>query len=294
MADLTQETTTPHGEPIVKPIKLKSTKLSKIATLAYPLIAIAIAVVIWWIAVKLFNVPPYIMPTPDAVFITFVQKFTLIAGHLGPTATATVLGLGFSIVIGLPFSVLLVASRTLERAFMPILVGSQCFPKVAIGPILIVWFGWGILPKVMISFIISFFPIVIQTVLGLKSVERDEIDLIRIMTPSKLQIFTKIRIPNALPYFFGGLKVAVTLSLIGAIDGEFIGSDKGLGYLLQYANVELDTELLFATMIFLVVLGGSLFLSVIYAEKFLLPWHVSQRSEGENRAKLADAPMETA
>lgn len=294
MADLTQETTTRHGEPIVKPIKLKSTKPSKIATLAYPLIAIAIAVVIWWIAVKLFNVPPYIMPTPDAVFITFIQKFTLIAGHLGPTATATVLGLGLSIVIGLPFSMLLVASRTLERAFMPILVGSQCFPKVAIGPILIVWFGWGILPKVMISFIISFFPIVIQTVLGLKSVERDEIDLIRIMNPSKLQIFTKIRIPNALPYFFGGLKVAVTLSLIGAIVGEFIGSDKGLGYLLQYANVELDTELLFATMIFLVVLGGSLFLSVIYAEKFLLPWHVSQRSDGENRAKLADAPMETA
>jgi NitT/TauT family transport system permease protein len=270
--------------------KRRPNKTSRLVLFAYPLAAVAIAVLIWAIGVKLFKVPPYLLPSPQAVLVSLIDKFGLIISHLPPTAIATISGLGLSIVLGVPFAMMLVASQTLERAFMPLLVGSQCFPKVAIGPILIVWFGWGILPKVLISFIIAFFPIVIQTVLGLKSVERDEIDLIRIMSPSRLQVFTKIRIPNALPYFFGGLKVSVTLALIGAIVGEFIGSDRGLGYLLQYANVELDTELLFATMIILLALGGSLFVTVIYAEKKLLPWHVAVRGEQEG----AQAPMETA
>jgi NitT/TauT family transport system permease protein len=145
----------------------------------------------------------------------------------------------------------------------------------------------------LISFIIAFFPIVIQTALGLKSVENDELDLIRIMSPSAFQVFTKIRIPNALPHFFGGLKVAVTLSLIGAIVGEFIGSDRGLGYLLQYANTELDTELLFATLVLLMVLGGVLFLAVIRLEKWLLPWHVAIREEPQKGVRVSEGPAES-
>jgi NitT/TauT family transport system permease protein len=274
--------------------KSKPSETSPLVVVAYPVAAVLLAILAWDIAVRVFNIQPYILPSPGAVGVALIEKFDLILGHLPPTATATILGLALSIVIGVPFAVLLVSSRTFERALMPLLVGSQCFPKIAIGPILIVWFGWGILPKILISFIISFFPIVIQTVLGLKSVERDEIDLIRIMSASRLQVFTKIRIPNALPYFFGGLKVAVTLALIGAIVGEFIGSDRGLGYLLQYANAELDTELLFATMVFLLVVGGSIFAAVSYAEKLLLPWHVAIRGEQEGRAKNAEAPMETA
>ena len=250
--------------------------------------AVILAVIVWYGGVHYFEVPPYIMPPPEDVLLALVEKFHILIRHSGATIYATLAGLGLSIVLGVPFAMMLVWSRTIERAIMPLLVFSQCFPKVAIEPILIVWFGWGIFPKILISFIISFFPIVIQTTLGLKSVENDELDLIRIMSPSSFQIFMKIRVPNALPHFFGGLKIAVTLSLIGAIVGEFIGSDRGLGYLLQYSNTELDTELLFATMIFLMVLGGVLFLSVIRLEKWLLPWHVAFREEKQGRVQVSE------
>jgi len=275
-----------------KPVRIRVVQPSLIVRVVYPVVAIILAVVAWFAGVHYFKVPPYIMPPPEDVAVALVLKFHILIRHTEPTIIATVTGLGLSIALGVPFAMLLVWSRTIERAIMPLLVFSQCFPKVAIGPILIVWFGWGILPKVLISFIISFFPIVIQTALGLKSVENDELDLIRIMSPSSFQIFTKIRIPNALPFFFGGLKVAVTLSLIGSIVGEFIGADRGLGYLLQYANSELDTELLFATMIFLMVLGGVLFLSVTRLEKWLLPWHVTVREEKQGRAEVSERAVE--
>ena len=262
-----------------KPVQIRAVQPSAFIRVLYPAAAVIVAIGIWALIVHGFKVPDYILPPPEAVFITLVEKIHLLMRHSWATVKATIGGLALSIMIGVPFAMMLVWSQTLERAIMPLLVFSQCFPKIAIGPLLIIWFGWGILPKVLISFIIAFFPIVIQTALGLKSVESDELDLIRIMSPSDFQVFSKIRIPNALPYFFGGLKVAVTLSLIGAIVGEFIGSDRGLGYLLQYANTELDTELLFSTLILLMILGGVLFFVVIQLEKWLLPWHVVVRGE---------------
>jgi NitT/TauT family transport system permease protein len=275
-----------------QPVRVQSSEPAWYITVAYPVVAVILAIGLWSAAVHLFNVQAFIVPPPEDVFVALVEKFDLILYHLWATAAATIGGLGLSIIVGVPFAMLLVWSRVLERALMPLVVGSQCFPKVAIGPLFILWFGWGLLPKILISFIIAFFPIVIQTVLGLKSSERDELDLIRTMSPTPLQIFTKIRIPNALPYFFGGLKVAVTLSLIGAIVGEFIGSDRGLGYLLDHANAELDTELLFATLIFLAFLGGSLFLTVMWAEKKFLPWHVAVRGENQGRAQVQEQPVE--
>lgn len=261
--------------------------LYQILATAYPLGAILLAIGAWGLGVEIFEMPPYILPSPLEVVVTFIDRFSLIAQHAVPTIIETVTGLGLSIVFGVTVAIMLVSSRTLERTLMPLLVGSQCFPKVAIGPLLILWFGWGLLPKVLISLVIAFFPIVIQTVLGLKSVERDEIDLIRTMSPSRLQVFAKIRIPNALPYFFGGLKVSVTLALIGAIVGEFLGADRGLGYLLQYANNQIDTALMFASLVFLIGVGASLYLAVVYAEKLLIPWHVAVRGEAQGQVGYA-------
>lgn len=269
------------------PRRGKPKLVSRVLAIAYPLGAIFAAIGLWAAGVEIFDMPPYILPSPWQVVVTFVDRFGLIAEHAVPTIIETVAGLGLSIVFGVAMAIMLVSSPTLERIFMPLLVGSQCFPKVAIGPLLILWFGWGLLPKVLISFVISFFPIVIQTVLGLKSVERDEIDLIRTMSPSRLQVFTKIRIPNALPYFFGGLKVSVTLALIGAIVGEFLGADRGLGYLLQYANNQIDTALMFGGLVFLIGVGATLYLAVIYAEKLLIPWHVAVR--GDDRGQVGYA-----
>jgi NitT/TauT family transport system permease protein len=277
-----------------KPVRIRTTEPSRFIRLLYPVTAVILAIVGWAGFVELFKVPAYILPPPQDVYQALIEKVDILFRHSRVTVYSTLGGLSLSIVIGVPFAMLLVWSRTIERAIMPLLVFSQCFPKIAIGPLLIVWFGWGIFPKVLISFIIAFFPIVIQTALGLKSVENDELDLIRIMSPSAYQVFTKIRIPNALPYFFGGLKVAVTLSLIGAIVGEFIGSDSGLGYLLQFANTELDTELLFAALVFLMVLGGILFLVVIQLEKWLWPWHVAVRGENRKGVRVSEEPVESA
>ena len=279
--------------PEAKPVQIRTTQPSAWVRMIYPVVAVILAIALWALAVHWFKVPEYILPAPKAVFHALVEKYMILLRHSGATVNATLGGLVLSVVFGVPFAMLLVWSKTLERAIMPLLVFSQCFPKIAIGPLLIVWFGWGILPKVLISFIIAFFPIVIQTALGLKSVENDELDLIRIMSPSALQVFTKIRVPNALPHFFGGLKVAVTLSLIGAIVGEFIGSDRGLGYLLQYANTELDTELLFATLVLLMVVGGILFLAVTRLEKWLLPWHVAVRDEKQGGVRISEEAVES-
>ena len=271
-------------QPIARP--RRGARPSRLVLAAYPLGAIVLAIIAWAAIVRVFKVKPYIIPAPETVFFTFVDRFGLLSFHAVPTLLETVLGLLLSVVVGLPLAVAIVSSRPLERALMPLLVGSQCFPKVAIGPILIVWFGWGMLPKVLISFFISIFPIVIQTVLGLKSVERDEIDLIRTMSAKPRDVFMKIRVPNALPYFFAGLKVSVTLALIGAIVGEFIGADRGLGYLLQYANNELNTPLLFAAIVYLIGLGGALFVAVIYLEKLMIPWHVAVREDAQRQAQF--------
>src|SRR4051812_12182594 len=163
-------------------------KPSRLLLAMYPLGAVALAIIAWAGAVRLFNIKPYIIPAPETVFFTFVDRFGLLSFHAVPTLMETFLGLVMSVIVGVPLAVMIVSSRSLERALMPLLVGSQCFPKVAIGPILIVWFGWGMLPKVLISFFISIFPIVIQTVLGLKSVERDEIDLIRTMSAKRRHV----------------------------------------------------------------------------------------------------------
>jgi NitT/TauT family transport system permease protein len=246
----------------------------------------------WAVVVHAFKIKPYIIPAPETVFFTFIDRFGLLSFHALPTLLETALGLILSVIVGVPLAVAIVSSRSLERMLMPLLVGSQCFPKIAIGPILIVWFGWGMLPKILIAFFISIFPIVIQTVLGLKSVERDEIDLIRTMSAKPHDVFMKIRVPNALPHFFAGLKVSVTLALIGAIVGEFIGADRGLGYLLQYANNELNTPLLFAAIVYLIGLGGGLFVAVIYLEKLMIPWHVAVREDGQRQEHFTEKAIQ--
>ena len=281
-----------HAQPIAPAHRNGNAKPSRLVLAAYPLGAIAIAIIVWGLVVRTFKIKPYIIPAPETVFFTFIDRFGLLSFHALPTLVETASGLILSIVVGVPLAVAIVSSRSLERALMPLLVGSQCFPKVAIGPILIVWFGWGMLPKILISFFISIFPIVIQTVLGLKSVERDEIDLIRTMSAKPRDVFMKIRVPNALPHFFAGLKISVTLALIGAIVGEFIGADRGLGYLLQYANNELNTPLLFATIVYLIGLGGALFIAVIYLEKLMIPWHVAICEDSPRQMPLSDKVIE--
>jgi NitT/TauT family transport system permease protein len=160
-----------------------------------------------------------------------------------------------------------------------LLVFSQSIPKVAIAPLFVVWFGFGLVPKVIAAFLLGFFPVIVGTVQGFKAVEADVIDLARSMGASGLQIFLKFRLPHALPSIFSGLKVSVTLAVVGAVVGEFVGSNSGLGYVMQKSSGTFDLPLMFAALVILSSLGVLLFLIIDLAERWLMPWHASQRNE---------------
>jgi NitT/TauT family transport system permease protein len=244
-----------------------------------PVAAILALLLIWLLLVYLFRIPEYLLPPPQSIIQEMAQNFRDLIGHFLITGYEALFGFGAAIFIGFPCAVLLVWSRGIERAIMPLLVFTQTLPKVAIAPLLLVWLGFGILPKLAVAFLIAFFPIVVATATGLKSVETDMVELIQSMSATRWQEFAKARIPNSLPFFFSGVKVAVILSVIGAIVGEFVGADKGLGYLVLVASGNLETKLLFAAIMFLSLLGFGLFTIVSQLEKILIPWHVSMRQQ---------------
>ncbi len=241
-----------------------------------PLVAVIAVLVIWYALLWGLSIPDYLIPAPHAIFIKMVAEFPLIFfQHTGPTIFEAVAGFLLAAVLGVACALLIVSSRRLGEAIMPILVFSQTMPKVAIAPLFLIWFGFGYFPKIIISFLIAFFPIVVSTVTGLDSVEREMLELIRSLSTRTSQIFTKVRIPAALPYIFSGLKVSITLSVIGAIVGEFVGSDKGLGYLILVANSDMDSALLMAVLVVLAFIGFLLFQIVCFLERKLMPWHES-------------------
>lgn len=245
----------------------------------YPLILTVLIIVGWHYFVKMAGLPKFLLPPPKAVIIELFQKWHLLLFHSIFTVYELIMGFILSIIVGVPCAIIIVWSKALDKALTPLLLVSQTVPKVAIAPLLVIWFGFGVLPKILISFLIAFFPIVISTAAGLKSVEPDMMDLIKSMSAKKWQVFLKVRIPNSLPYFFSGAKISIALSVIGAIVGEWVGSDKGLGYLLLVANNNMDAVLLFADMVLLSLIGILFFYMIIWLETILLPWHVAMRKE---------------
>src|SRR6478736_8728918 len=195
------------------------------------------------------------------------------------TTLATLGGFALTIVIGIPIAMVIAYSRLVESYVYPLLVFSQSSPKVAIAPLFVVWFGFGIFPKVISAFLLGFFPVVVSTVMGFKSVEPDMLDLARSMGASRLQTFFKISLPQALPAIFSGLKVSVTLAVVGAVVGEFVGSNSGIGYVLQRSIGTFDLPTMFAALVILALLGVILFWIVDRIERFVIPWHVSQRED---------------
>lgn len=246
---------------------------------AAPVLSIALLLVAWELVVNGFKVPEYLMPPPSGVVAALGEEWRYLAGHTLVTLYEILAGFALAVAVGVPLAMLIVYSPLFERAFYPILVASQSIPKIAIAPLLIFWAGLGMFPKILVAFLIAFFPIVIDTVVGLRSVEPEMLHLARSMGAPGVKVFLKIRLPNALPNIFAGLKVAVTLAVVGAIVGEFIQADQGLGYALLQANAMLNTKLSFAAIFILAAIGVVLFAAVDLLEKLLIPWHASRRSE---------------
>ena len=246
---------------------------------ARPILLIAVLLVLWELAVRAFHIPPYLVPAPRAVVVQLFAQWSELWRQSLVTTYATVGGFALSIAFGIPMAVAIAYSRLMESMLYPILVFSQSVPKIAIAPLFVVWFGFGIIPKVIAAFLLGFFPVVVSTVMGLKSVEPEMVDLAQSMKASRLQIFLKISLPNALPSIFSGLKVSVTLAVVGAVVGEFVGSNSGIGYVLQIANGNFDLPLMFAALFLLSMIGVLLFVAVDLVEHLVIPWHASRRVE---------------
>ena len=242
-----------------------------------PLLAVVVTIALWAALVQTFAIPDYLLPAPQVVAARMAKDWFTLWRNGIYTLLSVLTGFAASIAIGVPIAFAIVLSRGMERITMPFLVMSQTIPKVAIAPILVVWLGFGILPKIAIVFLISFFPIVVSTVVGLKSVETDMIDLVRSMGGNTAKIMLRVRAPSALPQMFAGFKIAVCLAVVGAIVGEFVGSDRGLGYLLLTSTGTLDGPLIWAALIVLIAMGMTLFAIVSFIERLAIPWHVSVR-----------------
>lgn len=228
--------------------------------------------VVWEFSVRLAGVPSFILPPPSQIAARFVSDFSLVAEHflvtLGEIALGFVLALASAFVVALA----IFYSKTLERVFYPVIIFLQNMPLFAIAPVLKLWLGFTIWPKVTIAALIAFFPIVVNTVDGLRASDPDLIDLLKIFGASKRQILQKVQLPSALPFLFSGARVGITLSVVGAVIGEWVGAQAGLGYLMLRANATLKTDLVFAAIFALALLGVLLFGLLTLLERWVLPW----------------------
>jgi len=238
----------------------------------YPLLGIAAILAIWQIYVSAFGVNRIVLPGPFDILHASVNNWSILLKETWPTFLESVLGFALAVVIGIPVAVCVANSRVLNLTLYPILIATQSIPKVAVAPIILVWFGLGLQSKLVIAFLVAFFPIVVDTATGMRATPAGLLELARSLRASSLQIFLKVQFPAALPFIFAGAKVAVTLAVIGAVIGEFVGSLNGLGNLLLTANSQLDSPLAWAALIWLSALGILLFAAVVVVERLVMPW----------------------
>ena len=235
---------------------------------------------IWQGACLLFRIPKYILPSPVQIIQALIKYWPLtIREHLLYTLSSIGIGFGITVVISIPLAVLIASSPVLDKTLYPLFVVIQIIPKVALAPLFIVWFGFGITSKIVMVFLMSFFPLLVNATAGFKSLNPRLIYVARTMTDSQWRFFRTMRLPAALPDIFTGLKIAVSNSTVGAIIGEFVGSNQGLGYLMLKANGDLNTAYMMANILILAIVGILLYKIVEFIESLALPWYVTQRKK---------------
>ena len=237
-----------------------------------PAVLLAAIFGLWEWGVRTFGIPFYILPAPSRIATLLVTERALLAGEAAVTLLEIFLGFGIALVMGIGLALLIFASRTVERAVYPLVIASQTVPVFAIAPLLIVWLGYGMLSKVAMAALIVFFPIVVNTVDGLRAADPDIINLLLILGATPAQVLVKLRAPAALPFVFSGIRIAVATSVIGAVIGEWVGATQGLGFLMIHANAQLHIDLVFAAIAVLSLMAVGLFLAVSGIEWLVLPW----------------------
>jgi NitT/TauT family transport system permease protein len=243
-----------------------------------PIALVAALIAAWWAVTQAELVAPYILPSPGETWRTAQENVAYLAQNTWVTTWETVLGFLIAAVVGELVAVVMVYSAGLEKTMYPLILFAQVIPKIAVAPLFIVWLGFGPTPKILVAVLMAFFPIVISGLAGLRSVDPEILELTSTMGASRFKTFLKIRFPASLPQLMSGLKVAATLAVTGAVVGEFVGANEGLGYVILQANGNVDTAMLFAALIIMCVIGIVLFAIIEIAEKLLIPWHSSRRA----------------
>ena len=244
---------------------------------AAPVAIVAALVGGWELLARLGNVQDYLLPAPSEVARALVDDRSLLLPDAWVTAREVLLGFGLAIAAGLGIAIALHLSPVLRRALYPLVIASQAVPVVVIAPILVIWLGFGIAPKLIVIALICFFPVVVNTLDGLRSVDPDQTKMLQTLDASRWDVFCRLELPHALPYLFSGAKVAVAVSVIGAVFGELVGSDAGLGHAIQIGTAELLTARVFAAVLILSVMAIALFGLVAAAERLAVPWAASER-----------------
>jgi NitT/TauT family transport system permease protein len=232
----------------------------------------AAVTVAWELAIRLFEVPTFVLPAPSAIVRTLIESHVRLANAAVSTAIEISLGFVLASLTGIAIALVIVRFERFGRALYPLIVLFQNVPKVALAPIFILWFGFDLAPKIVLIVVIAFFPVAIDMLAGLESVEPSFVALMQSVGASRGKILMRVRIPHSLPHLMAGLKVAITFSVIGAIVGEFAGANQGLGYVIEFASTQLDTPLIFAALIVVSVLGLAFYYVVEFAERLLVPW----------------------
>ncbi|HIB12042.1 MAG: nitrate ABC transporter permease [Chloroflexi bacterium] len=234
-------------------------------------------VVLWELWVQVWDIPKWQLPSPSEIGRELAASRSLLLEHTLVTLEEIILGFVAALTSGLVLATAIAYSRILERSVYPIVIASQTVPIIAIAPLLLIWVGYGIAPKVIVVALICFYPIAVNTVDGLKAVDPDMVNMMKTLGASRWQVFTKLQMPTAMPYMFSGIKVGISVSVIAAVIGEWVGASAGLGYLITYSQPLFLTARVFAAIVVLSAMGISLFVLASVVERMMLPWYYTEK-----------------
>jgi NitT/TauT family transport system permease protein len=266
-----------QAQPRVEARARRRARMTKLLPWVSTLLSIVLLVIIWKLVIAIFDVSPFVLPQPEDVW-TGVKDLVKSDGFWSDvrvTLTETLVGFAIALVLGIVLGTILGRVVWLEQAARPVIVASQVVPKVALIPLFIIWFGFGMTSKIIIVALLAFFPILLNVILGVRSVDTGHRDVMRSLNASRWETFRRLEYPSTLPYILAGMEVGIVFAVVGAIVGEYLGGDQGLGYRIVTSLNNLQAETLFAVILVLTLFGFLLYLAVIALKRFLIPWHDS-------------------
>jgi ABC-type nitrate/sulfonate/bicarbonate transport system permease component len=246
---------------------------------APPLVLLGGLVLVWELAVAVLDIPDYVLPAPSEVLAALVDNAAVIGGHTVSTLITATVGLVLGSAVGVGLAAAMAASQVLRSALYPLVVVSQSVPMVVLAPLFVVWFGFGLMPRVLVVALVAFFPVAVATVSGLVAADRDQVDLVRAMGGSRRDLAEHVLVPGALPSLFTGLKVAASYAMFGAVVGEWIGASSGLGLYLERSRASFATDQMFAAVLVIAAVSVALVGLVFALERAALPWQAAERAQ---------------